>query len=72
MCRSYGAPEEASAQKRQANEKRKYLTRRTKSEILDGLEVSYVPSSFPIDAAFPDTASLRTTTRNTTPTFLLC
>jgi hypothetical protein len=72
MCRSYGAPDEAGAQKRQAKEKRKYLTWRIKSEILDGLEVSYVPSSFPVDAAFHDTVSLRRTTRNTTPTFLLC
>src|SRR5262249_23738100 len=48
------------------------LTWRIKSEIIDGLEVSHVPSSFPIDAAIYDAAPLRTTTRNTTPTFLPC
>jgi hypothetical protein len=52
-----------------ANKKRKHLTWRKKSEILAGLEVSYVPSSSTSGAASYDAAPPRTTPRSSIPTF---
>ena len=53
----------------EAKKKRKCLTRRIKSEILGGLEVSYVPSSSPYGAEFHDAAPPRSTPRSSIPTF---
>jgi|SRR5271165_6837611 len=53
-----------------AKKRRKCLTRRTKSEILSALEVSYVPSSPPYDADFCEPAPLRSSPRSSIPTFL--
>ncbi len=40
-----------------------------KRNTMPRLEVSYVPSSFPYDAAFHDTATPRSTPRSAIPTF---
>jgi hypothetical protein len=45
------------------------LTWRNKSEILGGLEVSYVPSSSPFGAASNDPAPPRKTPRSSIPAF---
>jgi hypothetical protein len=57
------------AEEFKAKKKRNCLTRRTKGEILCGLEVSYVPSSSPYGAVSADAAPPRTTPRSTIPTF---